>query len=77
MVGTSVDSESATASPFLLEAFLQGVVLEALLDVLTLVAQLERQLMHVVVLVHVVSEGVILGDSSSRLTVLSLGVVLT
>jgi len=70
-------SESTTASSFLLKTFLEGVVFEALFNVIALVAQLERQLVHVVILVHVVAEGVILGHSSTWLSILSLGIVIT
>lgn len=70
-------SHSAASGPLLLKPLLQSPIFEALFDVLALVAELERQLMHVVLLVHVVSKSVVLRHSSARLTVLSLGVVIT
>ena len=70
-------SESATAGSLFLETLLLGVVFEALLDLLALVAELEGKLVLVVVLVDVVPEGVVARNSGrARLAVLSLVVVL-
>ena len=68
-------SKSASASTFLLQLFLQGVVFESLFDEISFVAQLVGKLVHVVLFFSVVAESVVFGYA--RLAILGLGIIIT
>ena len=72
----SLISKPASASTLLFQLLLSGVSFESLLDKLSFVAELEWKLMHVIIFIMCIAKRIMFGGSA-RLTILSLGVILT
>ena len=72
---STISKSASSGCPLLLKSLLQRVILESFFDIVTLVAKLERKLMHVIIFIDVIAEGIVLRNTDTRLSVLSLCVI--